>query len=61
MEKLEGTLVWVDSNAYDLMGYFIKQAKSQWWVEEEIEKVLKEAKSGDYDHLIATLNNYFKN
>jgi hypothetical protein len=45
----------IDGNAYSLMGAFSRQAKRERWTQEEIEAVLTEAKSGDYDHLVQTL------
>jgi hypothetical protein len=37
------------------MGVFQRQARKEGWTEEEIDAVLDEAKSGDYDHLLATI------
>lgn len=48
-------LVGMDGNAFYLLGAFAKQAKKEGWNQEEIDKVTKEAQSGDYDHLIVTL------
>lgn len=48
-------LVGQDGNAFNLMGVFRRQAKREGWTKEEIDAVLDEAKSGDYDHLLATL------
>jgi len=59
MEKLEGSLIGVDSNAFGLMGYFMKQAKRQGWSDVKINEVIKEAESWDYAHLVLTLNDYF--
>lgn len=42
-------------NAFSLMGAFKRAARKQGWNQAEIETVLKEAKSGDYNHLLATL------
>lgn len=49
------TLVGLDGNAYALMGAFQRAAKKQDWTKEEIDKVLTECRSGDYNHLLATL------
>lgn len=49
------TLVGLDGNAFNLMGAFSKQAKRELWKKEEIDLVLKECMSGDYDHLLITL------
>lgn len=51
-------LVGVDANAFMLMGVFQKQAKKEGWSTSEIEMVLAEAKSKDYEHLLATLMNH---
>jgi hypothetical protein len=37
------------------MGAFQRQAKKEHWTKEEIDAVLKECMSGDYDHLLMTL------
>lgn len=44
-----------DGNAFFLMGIFQKQAKREGWTESEIQSVLDEARSDNYDHLLATL------
>lgn len=51
-------LVGVNGNAFAIMGVFQRQAKREGWAQEEIDTVLKEAKSGDYDHLLATIANH---
>ena len=48
----------IDGNAFSLMGHFQKQARREGWTKEEIDKVLKECRSGDYDNLVATLTQY---
>ncbi len=52
---VELELVGLDSNAFVLMGAFSQAAKRQGWTEEEIDKVLTECKSSDYNHLLHTL------
>lgn len=47
----------IDGNAFSLMGAFSRQAKRDGWTKEEIDAVLTECKSGDYGHLVATLDN----
>ena len=54
-KKVSLKLVGLDGNAFSLLSAFHSQAKDEGWSKEEIETVTKEAKSGDYDHLIATL------
>lgn len=48
-------LVGINGNAYSLMGAFKGAARKQGWTSDDIDKVLEEAKSGDYDHLLQTL------
>lgn len=48
-------LVGLDGNAFCLMGAFNRQAKKEGWTKEEIDGVLNEARSRDYNHLLATL------
>lgn len=51
-------LVGLDGNAFSLMGAFQRQAKKEKWTKEEIDLVLTECQSGDYNHLVATLAEY---
>ncbi|MCK8479037.1 hypothetical protein [Psychroserpens algicola] len=51
-------LVGVNGNAFAVMGVFQRQARKEGWSTSEIEIVLAEAKSGDYDHLLATIMNH---
>ncbi len=51
-------LVGIDGNAYSIMGAFSRQARREGWSQEEIDLVLEEAQSGDYNHLLATIMNY---
>ncbi len=44
-----------NGNAYSLMGAFSRQAKRENWSKEEIDTVMTECQSGDYDHLLQTL------
>ena len=48
-------LIGQNSNAFSLMGAFERQAKRENWSNENIAMVINEAKSGDYDNLLATL------
>ena len=52
---VELELVGLDGNAFVLMGAFSQAAERQGWTEEEIDKVLTECKSSDYNHLLHTL------
>jgi hypothetical protein len=53
--KITLRLVGLDGNAFVLMGAFSRQAKTEGWTKDEIDGVLREAQSRDYDHLLATL------
>ena len=44
-----------DGNAFALLGYFSKEARRAGWTDEEIKKVMDNAKSGDYSHLLQVL------
>lgn len=54
-KKITLRLVGLDGNAFFLMGAFRRQARKEGWPKEEIDGVLNEARSRDYDHLLATL------
>ena len=54
-KKVKLKLVGLDSNAFSLMGAFSQRARKEKWTKEEIDLVLSECRSGDYDHLLATL------
>jgi hypothetical protein len=51
-------LVGVNGNAFMIMGVFKRQAKKEGWTAKEIEAVLKEAKSKDYNYLLGTIENH---
>lgn len=51
-------LIGVNGNAFMIMGVFQRQAKIEGWSQDEIDAVLTEAKSGDYHHLLATIENH---
>ncbi len=44
-----------DGNAFFIMGRFSRGARRAGWTDAEVKKVLDECKSGDYDHLLATI------
>ena len=48
-------LAGLDGNAFALMGAFSRNARRQGWTSDEIDTVLTECRSGDYDHLLCTL------
>ena len=51
-------LVGVNGNAFMIMGVFQRQARKEGWTQDEIDTVLDEAKSSDYNHLLATISNH---
>jgi hypothetical protein len=53
-------LVGVNGNAFMIMGVFQRQARREGWTQNEIDMVLDEAKSGDYNHLLATIENHLE-
>lgn len=53
-------LIGLDGNAFSLLSHFRRQAKREGWSDEEIEKVLNEARSGDYNHLLVVLRDHVK-
>lgn len=55
VEKVEFDLVGQDGNAISLLISWKRAARNQGWDEKEIEKVIEEASSSDYDNLIKTL------
>jgi hypothetical protein len=57
-KKIDLQLVGLDGNAFSLMGAFKKQAQRENWTKEEIDTVIKEAMSGNYDHLLQTLDSF---
>lgn len=51
-------LTTIDSNIFAIFGAFSKQARRQNWTQQEIDTVLEEAKSRDYNHAIATISEH---
>lgn len=54
-QKVKLDLTGIDGNAFAIMGAFQKAARRQGWPKDQIKEVLDEATSGDYDHLLATI------
>ena len=48
-------LVGEDGNAFAILGRFNREARRAGWSEEDIKSVLNEARSSDYNHLLATI------
>lgn len=59
-KKLTLDLVGVDGNAYTILAAFKRQARAENWSDKEIELVMEEAQSKDYNHLLATILNHSK-
>jgi len=57
-KKIDLELEGIDGNAFAIMGAFSKQARREGWSKEEIDEVLDEARTGDYDHLLQTIMDY---
>lgn len=56
MKTVNLNLIGVDGNAFSILAAFCSRAKKEEWTKEEIEAVVTEARSGDYDHLVATIS-----
>lgn len=54
-KKLNLKLVGKDGNAFFLLGYARSEAKKKGWTDDEIKKLMDDAKSGDYQHLLSVL------
>lgn len=48
-------LTTIDGNAFALIAAFRRQAMKENWTKEEIDEVVKEAKTVDYGYLVGTL------
>ena len=49
-----------DGNAFVILGNFAAAARRAEWTKEEIDAVINEAKSGDYDNLKAVIKAHCK-
>jgi hypothetical protein len=59
MNKPELKLVGMDGNAFFILGMAQRAARKAGWPREQIEQVMTEARSGDYNHLLATMCDHF--
>lgn len=57
-EKVQFDIANSDGNAFALIGGWKRAARREGWSEDDIEAVLVEATSGDYDHLVQTIMGY---
>ena len=55
MKTIVLDLTQINGNAFAILPAFQKAAKSQGRTQAEIDLVLADARSGDYDHLLATI------
>lgn len=56
--KIEFDIANSDGNAFALIGGWKRAARREGWTEDDIEAVITEAMSGDYDHLVQTIMGY---
>ena len=54
-KKVHLNLVGVNGNAFSVLGVFQQRARREGWTKDEISAVINEATSGDYNHLLATI------
>jgi len=54
--KQKYNLVGQDGNAYALMGYTMNAMRKEGYTKEQIDEVMKNAKSGDYNNLLCVLD-----
>lgn len=57
-EKVQFDIANSDGNAFALIHGWKRAARNQDWSEDDIEAVIVEAMSGDYDHLVQTIMGY---
>lgn len=55
MTKVTMKLVGEDGNTFAILGRFQRAARKAGWSQEDITKVINDATSGDYDHLLAVM------
>jgi hypothetical protein len=55
LPKVDCPLAGQDGNAFAILGRFRQAARKAGWPQEEIQKALDEAMSGDYSHLLVTI------
>jgi hypothetical protein len=54
-KKVKLDLVSLDGNAFNLLGQFQRAARKQGWSQQEIDVVIAQATSSNYDHLLQVL------
>lgn len=57
-EPVKLKLIGLDGNAFSLMGAFQRQARKEGRTKEQVDAVLQDCMSGDYNHLLCVLMNH---
>lgn len=57
-KKVKMNMVGMDGNSFNLMGQFAKRARLDKWTDDEVQYVLSQCMSGDYNHLLSVLLRY---
>lgn len=57
-KKVKMNMVGMDGNSFNLMGQFAKRARPDKWTDDEVQYVLNQCMSGDYNHLLSVLLRY---
>ena len=60
MKKPKLKLSGLSGNSFFILGRAKRIARREKWSQEKIECMMKDAKSGDYDHLIQVMMEYFE-
>ncbi len=60
MSKPKLRLVGSNGNAFSVLGRARKAAKKADWSKAEVDEMMQEAMSGDYDHLLQTMMKHFE-
>mgnify|MGYP001608709678 CR=1 FL=1 len=60
LPKVNCRLVGEDSNAFFIMGRFQEAAYKAGWTATEVNDLMNEAMSSDYNHLLATISKHCK-
>lgn len=55
LPKVDLPLVGLDGNAFSILGRFRRAARKAGWTAPQIDALLEEAMSGDYDNLLQTV------
>jgi hypothetical protein len=54
------TLIGTDGNAFAVLGVCLRAARAAGWSQERIDAFRKEATAGDYDNLLAVVQEHFE-